>query len=123
MKIQRISKKLPSDWVSDLFFSEVYSVRKTGFLLFQTFNTQNNNQLIWSDQYDKKLADIFQVQSEIAKQVASALQTIIPKNEKERIEKVPTTNQKAHAYYLMGRYLLNKRAAKEDDTLEIFKSF
>ncbi|HKI88856.1 MAG TPA: helix-turn-helix domain-containing protein, partial [Draconibacterium sp.] len=70
-------------------------------------DTQNNNQLIWSDKYDKKLVDIFQVQSEIAKQVASKLQTIIPQNEKERIEKIPTTSQEAHDYYLMGRYLLD----------------
>ena len=92
-------------------------------LIIAKLTDTRNNELIWSEKYDKKLEDIFQIQSDIAKQVASELQTIIPSNEKERIEKIPTTNKEAHAYYLMGKYLLERRGWRDPDTTRYISSF
>ena len=76
----------------------------------------NNNQLKWSDTYSEEWSNIFQVQSKIAIQVASELHAIISKNEKAQIEKIPTTSQEAYNYYLTGRFLLENRPNRDEDT-------
>src|SRR5499427_937643 len=57
---------------------------------------------LWADTYDRDLADIFAVQSEIAKSVADALQAKLTGSEKNSIAKVPTTNPEAYELYLRG---------------------
>ena len=64
---------------------------------------------LWSSRYDRNLEDIFEVQSDVAKQVAEALQVKILSPEKERIDKKPTESTAAYSLYLKGRYLWNRR--------------
>jgi len=64
---------------------------------------------LWSSRYDRNLEDIFEVQSDVAKQVADALRVKILSPEIERIDKKPTENSTAYTLYLKGRYLWNKR--------------
>jgi TolB-like protein len=64
---------------------------------------------LWAQNYDRNLDDVFEVQSDVAKQVAEALRVRILSQEKERMEKKPTENTAAYTLYLKGRYLLNKR--------------
>jgi TolB-like protein/TPR repeat protein len=68
---------------------------------------------LWAQNYDRKLDDVFEVQSDIAKQVAEALRVRILSTEKERIKKKPTENTTAYALYLKGRYYWNKRSLKD----------
>jgi TolB-like protein/AraC-like DNA-binding protein len=68
-----------------------------------------HDQHIWSDKYDKQLADIFLIQSDIATQVADQLQTVLSPKEKEQIERIPTINAEAYNLYLKGRYFLSRR--------------
>jgi TolB-like protein/Tfp pilus assembly protein PilF/KaiC/GvpD/RAD55 family RecA-like ATPase len=62
---------------------------------------------LWTQNYDRSLDDVFEVQSDVAKQVAEALRIRILSPEKERIEKKPTGSTSAYALYLKGRYLWN----------------
>jgi TolB-like protein len=64
---------------------------------------------LWAQNYDRNLDDIFAVQSDVAKQVAEALQVRILSGEKERVEKKPTESTAAYSLYLRGRYFWNKR--------------
>ena len=64
---------------------------------------------IWADTYDRKLTDIFAVESEIAQSVAQALQATLTSSEKNLIAKKPTENQEAYELYLKGRFFWNKR--------------
>ncbi|WP_372948869.1 helix-turn-helix domain-containing protein [Mariniphaga sp.] len=64
---------------------------------------------ILTEQYDRDFEDIFNIQSDIAKLVASQLQTVLSNKEIERIEKIPTRNMEAYSNYSKGRYLLNLR--------------
>ena len=64
---------------------------------------------LWAQNYDRELDDVFEVQSDVAKQVAQALQVKILSPEKERIDKKPTGITAAYTLYLKGRYLWNKR--------------
>jgi TolB-like protein/lipoprotein NlpI len=64
---------------------------------------------LWAQNYDRNLDDVFEVQSDVAKQVADALKIRILSPEKERIEKKPTESTAAYTLYLKGRQLWNKR--------------
>src|SRR5205807_9594829 len=64
---------------------------------------------LWADTYDRKLTDIFAVESEIAQAVAQALQAKLTGSEKSSIGKVPTANSEAYELYLKGRFFWNKR--------------
>jgi TolB-like protein/Flp pilus assembly protein TadD len=65
---------------------------------------------LWADTYDRKLTDIFAVESEIAKTIAETLQAKITGSEKNSIAKTPTVNPEAYELYLKGRFFWNKRS-------------
>jgi TolB-like protein/Tfp pilus assembly protein PilF len=64
---------------------------------------------LWADTYDRKLIDIFSVESEIAKIIAEALQAKLTGSEQKSIAKAPTANPEAYELYLKGRFFWNKR--------------
>ena len=64
---------------------------------------------LWAETYDRKLTDIFAVESEIAKTIADTLQAKLTGLEKISIAKVPTANTAAYELYLKGRFFWNKR--------------
>ena len=68
---------------------------------------------LWAQNYDRNLDDIFEVQSDVAKQVAEALKVRILSAEKERIEKKPTENTAAYTLYLRGRSIWNRRGLED----------
>jgi TolB-like protein/Flp pilus assembly protein TadD len=67
---------------------------------------------LWAEAYDRKLTDIFAVESEIAKTIADTLQAKLTGSERNAIAAQPTENTEAHQLYLKGRYLWNRRTAK-----------
>jgi tetratricopeptide (TPR) repeat protein len=60
---------------------------------------------LWAERYDRELADVFAIQSEIAKTIADQLQAKISPTEKAAIEKAPTTDLVAFDLYLRARAL------------------
>src|SRR2546421_1908516 len=58
---------------------------------------------LWADIYDRKLTDIFAVETEIAKAVADVLQAKLSGSERRVIAARPTENTEAHQLYLKGR--------------------
>jgi len=68
-----------------------------------------NGRYLWSENYDRQLADIFAIQSDIAKNVASKLQVVLSHEGLKQIDKQHTVNPEAYDYYLMGRYFWNFR--------------
>jgi TolB-like protein/Tfp pilus assembly protein PilF len=68
---------------------------------------------LWAETYDRKLVDIFAVESEIAKSVADALQVKLTGSEKSLMAKTPTVNPEAYELYLKGRFFWNKRSVAE----------
>ena len=55
---------------------------------------------LWSDEFNRDLADVFAVQAEVAKQIAIALQVQLLPDEKARIENRPTESAEAYQHYL-----------------------
>jgi adenylate cyclase len=67
------------------------------------------NAHLWAETYDRKLTDIFSVESDIAKTIADTLQAKLTGAEKSVIAKHPTESTEAHELYLKGRFFWNKR--------------
>ena len=68
---------------------------------------------LWAEIYDRKLTDIFSVESDIAKTIAETLQAKLTGSEKAAISKKPTANSEAYDLYLKGRFFWNKRTSAD----------
>jgi TolB-like protein/Flp pilus assembly protein TadD len=78
----------------------------------QLINALTNAHL-WAEIYDRKLTDIFAVESEIAKTIADTLQAKLSGSEKAAISSAPTENSEAYQLYLQGRFFWSKRTAPD----------
>jgi TolB-like protein/Flp pilus assembly protein TadD len=81
----------------------------------QLVNAMTNAHL-WADTYDRKLTDIFAVESEIAKTIADTLNAKLTGAEARAIAKRPTEDLEAHELYLKGRFFWNKRTGADLQT-------
>jgi len=68
---------------------------------------------LWAETFDRKLTDIFAVESEIAKTIADTLQAKLTGSEKTAMSKKPTANPEAYELYLKGRFFWNKRTSAD----------
>jgi TolB-like protein/Tfp pilus assembly protein PilF len=91
------------------------SVQKAGDQVrvnVQLINALTNTHL-WAEIYDRKLTDIFAVESDIAKTIADTLQAKLSGSERALMAKTPTVNKEAYELYLKGRFFWNKRNADD----------
>jgi TolB-like protein/Tfp pilus assembly protein PilF len=70
-----------------------------------------NNSHVWAETFDRKLTDIFSVESDVAKAIADQLRAHITRQEEQVIAAKPTKNIEAYDAYLRGRYFWNKRTS------------
>jgi len=68
---------------------------------------------LWAETYDRKLTDIFTVESEIAKTIADTLQARLTGSEKNSIAKTPTVDPEAYELYLRGKFFAEKRTGAD----------
>jgi TolB-like protein/tetratricopeptide (TPR) repeat protein len=78
----------------------------------QLINAMTDTHL-WADTYDRKLTDIFAVETEIAKTITDTLQAKLTGSEQHAIAARPTKNTEAHQLYLKGRFFWNKRTGND----------
>ena len=89
------------------------SVQKSGDAVrvnVQLIKAANDSHL-WADTFDRKLTDIFRIESEIANMIAETLQAKLTGSEKVAVSARPTENPEAYQLYLKGRFFWNKRTA------------
>ena len=67
----------------------------------QLINAQTDSHL-WAETYDRKLTDVFSVESEIAKRIADSLQAKLTGREEQALAVKPTNNSEAYDAYLRG---------------------
>ena len=80
------------------------SVQKSGDAVrvnVQLIRAANDSHL-WADTFDRKLIDIFSVESEVAKAIAEQLQAKLTGQEEQEIAAKPTDNPEAYDAYLRG---------------------
>jgi TolB-like protein/Tfp pilus assembly protein PilF len=68
---------------------------------------------LWAEIYDRKLTDIFAVESDIAKTITDTLQAKLTGSEKQMIAAQPTSDTAAYELYLKGRFFWNKRTGAD----------
>ncbi len=68
---------------------------------------------LWSETWDRRLEDVFAIQTEIARKVSAALRVSLTGDEVARHERYVTRNMHAHEFYLRGRQLVGKIGAQE----------
>ncbi len=100
------------------------SVQKSGEAVrvnVQLIKAANDSHL-WADTFDRKLTDVFAIESEIAKSIADTLKAKLTGSEEHAIAARPTENTNAHQSYLKGRYFWNKRTGPDLQTaIDYFK--
>ncbi len=80
------------------------------------------NSVIWSEQYQRKQADIVALQSDIAKDVSTKLKARLSGAEEAKVTKAATSDPEAYQAYLKGRYYWNRRTAENlKKAIEQFK--
>jgi eukaryotic-like serine/threonine-protein kinase len=89
------------------------SVRKSGDrvrIVAQLVNAADGYQL-WSQIYERTLADVFAVQDELARAIVGALTQRVVRSGEAPLVKPPTAILEAYTLFLRGRYLVNQRTA------------
>jgi serine/threonine protein kinase/Tfp pilus assembly protein PilF len=83
----------------------------------QLINAQTDSHL-WADTYDRKLTDIFGVESEIAKAIAESLQAKLTGHEEQALTVKPTNNPEAYDAYLRGLAFEARFTGDQNDLVE-----
>jgi serine/threonine protein kinase/Flp pilus assembly protein TadD len=96
--LREIAKQLA---VANILEGSVQKVADQVRVNVQLINAQTDSHL-WADTFDRKLTDIFNVESEIAKRIAESLQTELSGREKQALAVIPTNNAEAYDAYLRG---------------------
>ena len=83
------------------------SVRRVGNRVrvnVQLINTENDEHL-WAEDYDRELTDVFAIQTDLARKIASELQAKLSPSEKAQFERKPTENGEAYLAFVQGHDL------------------
>jgi serine/threonine protein kinase/Flp pilus assembly protein TadD len=72
----------------------------------------STNRALWGQSYDRELADVFAIQSEIAMSIAQQLQASLSPREKTAIEEAPTNDIPAFELYAQAKDVLARKNAK-----------
>ncbi|MFC1529795.1 protein kinase [Gemmatimonadota bacterium] len=93
------------------------SVRKAGNqvrIVAQLIDAKTDDHL-WAETYDRDLRDIFAIQSEVAEQIASALNIELHADEQAAMQTQPTENMEAYQAYMRGRHYMGLPHFTEED--------
>ena len=71
--------------------------------------TVDDGYQLWSERYDRSMADIFDLQDEIAEAIGTELKGALTPGEQSQIRQRQTNNVDAYTLYLKGRFFWNKR--------------
>jgi len=99
------------------------TVRRAGDRLRITaqLTSTEDGQLLWSERYDRTLADVFAIQEEIARTIVDTLRATSFADLAAPVTRRYTQNIAAYGLYLKGRYAWNKRT--QEDLTEAIRYF
>jgi TolB-like protein/lipoprotein NlpI len=83
--------------------------RGQGLTLYIELVDAATEKVLWSENYNRKQADLVSLQSEIARDISSKLKTRLSGVEEQQVTKTYTENTEAYQLYLKGLYHWNKR--------------
>ncbi len=78
---------------------------------------------VWSERYDREMADVFELQDEIAHKIAEALRITLTPQEQEALAAKPTENLQAYDLYLRGRSYARRHTRQDlEFALQMFEN-
>ncbi len=86
------------------------SVRRAGSrvrIVSQLIDAESDEHL-WAETYDRELTDIFAIQSDVALQIATALEAELTQEERRQIRREPTDDVEAYQLYLQGQHCIHR---------------
>jgi serine/threonine-protein kinase len=83
----------------------------------------NNDEHIWAEDYDRDLTDVFAIQTDLARKIASALQAKLSPNEKARLERRPTKDSDAYLLYVQAHDYANRPDRLRETSLKAEELF
>jgi TolB-like protein len=90
-------------------------------LSLELIDTGNEN-VIWSEQYVRKQADLAKLQNEIAKDVSNKLKAKLTATEQSKLNQAYSADPQAYQLYLKGQFLLNKaRQESQRQSIDYFR--
>jgi tetratricopeptide (TPR) repeat protein len=84
------------------------SVRGDDLTIGVELDDVRNGKQLWGEQYNRKLADLLEVQTDIAREVSQRLRSQLSVAEQQKLTKGSTDNPEAYQLYLKGKYYTNK---------------
>jgi eukaryotic-like serine/threonine-protein kinase len=75
-----------------------------------------NGKQLWGEQYNRKVADLLAVQSDISREVSQRLRSQLSAEDQQKLTKGSTDNPEAYRLYLKGKYYTNKLTKEGFDT-------
>src|SRR6266571_8265851 len=115
--ISEISKELR---IGTILEGTVRTVGNQLRVTAQLIDSQTEESL-WSEKYDRKLGDVFDIQTDIALNVAEGLKIRLHARRDELSQKKPAANTEAYVHYLKGRYFWNRGTFDFERTLSQFE--
>jgi serine/threonine-protein kinase len=104
--LRQIAKQLG---VSNILEGSVQKAADQVRVSVQLINATTDGHL-WAEIYDRKLTDIFKVETDIAKTIAETLQAKLTGSEEHAISVKPTADAAAYQLYLKGRFFWGRRS-------------
>ena len=101
--VPEIAKELKVAWIIE---STIQKYRDSVRLIVQLIDAKKDRS-IWAHDFRREFNNIFDLESDIAKQIAAELKATLSPGEIERIDRIPTGNMEAYILYLKGNYSFN----------------
>ncbi len=116
MDLRQIAAELGVDYLLD------GSVRKDGdqLRIGAELVSASNGSGLWTDSYDRRLENVFAIQTEIAEAITEALRVPLGLSRDELV--VPTFDMDAHDLYLSGRAALRRRGPGVGEAVRLFQA-
>ncbi len=74
---------------------------------------------LWAQVYDRELTDVFAIQSELSREIATALKATLDPSEQERIGRKPTENGDAYLLYVEAHEIFGRPDRHHDDLARV----
>jgi serine/threonine-protein kinase len=117
---RQIAKELGVDYILEgTVQRERPSDPNSGVRILPQLIRASDDTHVWAQTYDNDMSEVFRLQSDVAEQVAQALDIALLEPERQALQSRPTENAKAYDYYLRGNQYLYRSYLENDFRIAI----
>jgi len=117
---RQIAKELGVDYILEgTVQRERPSDPNSGVRILPQLIRASDDTHVWAQTYDNDMSEVFRLQSDVAEQVAQALDIALLEPERQALASRPTENIEAYEYYLRGNEYIHRSALENDFRISI----